>query len=260
MSKKFIILVIFGIALAVLALTLQWGNFGTTVLWRLSNEGSWLLPLIGTAAVLDSINPCSFSVLLLTIAFLFSIGAFRSRIIRIGGFYIFGIFTVYMLIGLGILQTLHIFNTPHFMAKIGAAFLIVLGLINLINEFFPAFPIKLRIPAVAHRKMAGLMEKASVPTAFALGALTGLCEFPCTGGPYLMALGLLHDKATYINGLGYLLLYNLIFILPLVIILAVASDSSLLSKVANWQKQESKPMRFWGGIAMILFGVLIFFF
>ncbi|MDO8676697.1 MAG: hypothetical protein Q7K16_03565 [Candidatus Azambacteria bacterium] len=42
MSKKFIILVIFGIALAVLALTLQWGNFGTTVLWRLSNEGSWL--------------------------------------------------------------------------------------------------------------------------------------------------------------------------------------------------------------------------
>ena len=260
MSKKFIIIVILGVALAVLALVLQWGNFGTTALWRLSNEGAWLLPLIGTAAVLDSINPCSFSILLLTIAFLFSIGAYRSRIVRIGGFYIFGIFTVYMLIGLGILQTLHIFNTPHFMAKLGAALLIALGLVNLINEFFPAFPIKLRIPQIAHRKMAGLMEKASVPTAFALGGLTGLCGFPCTGGPYLMALGLLHDKATYINGLGYLLLYNLIFILPLIIILAIGSDSSLLSKVQNWQKQESKPMRFWGGIAMILFGVLIFLF
>lgn len=260
MSKKFVILIIFGVTLAILALILQWGNFGTTALWKLSNEGSWLLPLIGTAAVLDSINPCSFSVLLLTIAFLFSIGSFRSRIIRIGGFYIFGIFTVYMLIGLGILQTLHIFNTPHFMAKLGAALLVVLGLINLINEFFPAFPVKLRIPEAAHRKMAVLMEKASAPTAFALGGLTGLCEFPCTGGPYLMALGLLHDKATYINGLGYLLLYNLIFVLPLVIILAIASDSSLLAKVSNWQKQKNGLVRFWGGIAMILLGASIFLF
>lgn len=260
MSKKFIILIIFSAAFAILALALQWGNFGTTAIWRLSNEGSWLLPLIGTAAALDSINPCSFSVLLLTIAFLFSIGSFRSIIVKMGGFYIFGIFTVYMLIGLGILQTLHIFNTPHFMAKLGAGLLIALGSINIINEFFPAFPIKLRIPQAAHRKMAGLMEKASVPTAFALGGLTGLCEFPCTGGPYLMALGLLHDKATYISGLGYLLLYNLIFILPLVIILAIASDRSLLAKVSNWQKQESKPMRFWGGIAMMLLGAVIFLF
>lgn len=260
MSKKFIILIIFSVALVILALTLQWGNFGTTMLWRFSNEGKWLLPLIGTAAVLDSINPCSFSVLLLTIAFLFSIGAYRKKIIRIGGFYIFGIFAVYMLIGLGILQTLHIFSTPHFMAKLGATLLIALGAINLINEFFPAFPVKLRIPQVAHRKMAALIERTSIPTAFALGGLTGLCEFPCTGGPYLMALGLLHDKATYINGLGYLLLYNLIFILPLVIILAIASDHSLLAKVSNWQKQESKPMRFWGGIAMILLGALIFLF
>lgn len=260
MSKKFIILIIFGFSLAILALVLQWGNFGTTALWRLSNEGSWLLPLIGTAAVLDSINPCSFSVLLLTIAFLFSIGAYRSKIISIGGFYIFGIFTVYMLIGVGILQTLHIFSTPHFMAKLGAALLIALGFVNLINEFFPTFPVKLRIPQAAHRKMAGLMEKASIPTAFALGGLTGLCEFPCTGGPYLMALGLLHDKTTYINGLGYLLLYNLIFILPLVIILALASDNSLLLKVREWQKRESRPMRFWGGIAMILLGALILLF
>lgn len=260
MSKKFIILIIFGAALTVLALVLQWGNFGATALWNLSNEGKWLLPLIGTAAVLDSINPCSFSVLLLTIAFLFSISAHRSRILSIGSFYIFGIFTVYMLIGLGILQTLHIFNTPHFMAKVGATLLIVLGSVNLIGEFFPAFPIKLRIPEAAHRKMAVLMEKASAPTAFALGGLTGLCEFPCTGGPYLMALGLLHDKATYINGLGYLLLYNLIFILPLAIILALASDSSLLSKVWEWQKRESRPMRFWGGIAMILLGAMILLF
>ena len=146
------------------------------------------------------------------------------------------------------------------MAKVGASVLIVLGIINLINEFFPAFPIKLRIPLAAHRKMAELMEKGSLPTAFLLGALVGLCEFPCTGGPYLMVLGLLHDQATYLKGVGYLLLYNLVFILPLAVILFIASDRMLLDKVQVWQQKERKAMRLGGGIAMVLLGIIIFLF
>jgi len=145
------------------------------------------------------------------------------------------------------------------MAKVGATLLIVLGGINVINEFFPSFPIKLRIPHAAHHKMAELMEKASLPTAFFLGALVGLCEFPCTGGPYLMVLGLLHDQATYLAGVGYLFLYNLIFILPLVIILLISSDGALLEKVNAWRKAETKHMRVWGGIAMMVLGIGIFF-
>ncbi len=228
------------------------------VLWQLSNGGKLLFPLIAAAALVDSINPCAFSILLLTIAFLFSIGKTRSGILKIGGIYILGIFIVYILIGLGILQTLHLFNTPHFMAKVGAILLIALGGINLINEFFPAFPVKLRIPQAAHHKMAELMEKASLPTAFLLGTLVGLCEFPCTGGPYLMVLGLLHDQGTYLAGLGYLMLYNLIFILPLVVILLIASDNSLVEKVRLWKKEEMKNMKFWSGIAMIILGIIIF--
>src|SRR3989338_4309266 len=178
------------------------------IFWQLSNAGKLLLPLIVAAALVYSINPCAFSILLITIAFLFSLWQVRSSILKIGGFYVEGLFLVYILIGLGILQALHIFNTPHFMAKIGASLLILLGGINLINEFFPYFPVKLRIPASAHRKMAELMEKGSAPAAFVLGGLVGLCEFPCTGGPYLMVLGLLHDQATYMKGLGYLIFYN----------------------------------------------------
>jgi cytochrome c biogenesis protein CcdA len=238
---------------------LKTGNIGTTALWNLSGEGKWLLPLVGIAALIDSINPCAFGILLLTIAFLLSIGKMRSSILKIGGSYILGLFTVYFLIGLGILQALHIFNTPHFMAKLGAALLIILGGINLINEFLPSFPIKLRIPQSAHHKMAEMMNKASLPTAFLLGALVGLCEFPCTGGPYLMVLGLLHDQGTYIAGVGYLLLYNIIFILPLVIILLIAGDNALLEKVKSWKKAETKHMRVWGGIAMIVLGLVIFF-
>jgi cytochrome c biogenesis protein CcdA len=258
--KKFIILMIIGAILASAVLFLKSTNIGTGALWKLSNEGSWLLPLVGASAIIDSINPCAFSILLLTIAFLFSIGKLRHKILKIGSFYILGIFLVYLLIGLGIIQTLHIFNTPHFMAKVGAVLLVVLGMINLMNEFFPTFPIKLRIPQAAHHKMAQLMEKASLPTALALGGLVGICEFPCTGGPYLMILGLLHDQVTYLSGVGYLLLYNLIFIFPLVIILLMASNRGLLEKVKIWQQQERPHMRLGGGIAMVLLGILIFFF
>jgi len=258
-NKNFFLLVLLAIFLVGLVLFFQSGTFGVKTLWALSDGGKWLLPLVLVAALLDSVNPCAFSILILTIAFLFSLGKPRSGILRIGGAYIFGIFAVYMLIGFGILQTLHLFSTPHFMAKVGAALLMALGFINVINEFFPAFPIKLRIPHSAHSKMAELMEKASLPTAFFLGGLVGLCEFPCTGGPYLMVLGLLHDQATYLKGVGYLLIYNLIFILPLAVILLMASDKILLEKVRAWQQKENRLMRFGGGVAMIILGAIIFF-
>lgn len=247
-----------GLVILTLVMLLRFGNFGAQALWNLSNGGKWLLPLVTVAALVDSINPCAFSILLLTIAFLLSIGKMRSGILKIGSSYIAGIFVVYVFIGLGILQALHIFDTPHFMAKVGASLLILLGLISLINEFIPSFPIKLKIPHVAHSKLAGLMERGSVPTAFLLGALVGLCEFPCTGGPYLMVLGLLHDQATYARGLSYLMLYNLIFILPLVIILLIAGNSVLLEKVQQWKKENTSGMRFWGGLAMVVLGIIIF--
>lgn len=257
MSKKIITLLLLIAALIVAVILLRSGGTATAMLWAWSDGGKWLLPLIVTSALLDSVNPCAFSVLLLTVAFLFSIGQLRSRILIIGGAYIFGLFLVYLMIGLGILGTLHLFSTPHFMARIGAILLIVLGFINVINEIWPSFPVKLKIPHAAHHRMAMLMDQASMPTALLLGALVGICEFPCTGGPYLMALGLLHDQATYLFGLGYLVLYNLIFILPLVIVLILASDKNLLAKVDAWQKSERWLMRFGGGLAMIALGVII---
>ena len=250
MTKKLGILITASLSLFALVYIFRLENIGTTALWNLSEGGTWLLPLVAVAALIDSINPCAFSILLLTVAFLLSIGSA----------YIFGIFLVYLLIGLGLLQTLHIFDTPHFMAKVGASLLLLLGAINIANELFPRFPIKLAIPHVAHHRIALLMEKASVPTAVALGVLVGLCEFPCTGGPYLMVLGLLHDNVTYYTGVSYLFLYNLIFILPLVLILLIASDKALLAKVQAWQQSERKAMRWGGGIAMMALGALVFAF
>ena len=212
--------------------------------------------IIGAAAI-DSVNPCAFSVLLITIGFLLSLGFSRKRIFLIGGIYIFGVFIAYILIGLGILQTLTAFGAPHIMAKIGALILIVLGLINLASEIFPNFPIKLAIPASAKPKMAQLMAKASMPTAFILGILVAMYEFPCTGGPYFLVLGLLHDQKTFWQGLGYLLIYNLIFIAPLVIILALASNRTLHGKVEEWKKTKHAGIKILGAAALIILGFII---
>ena len=257
MSKKLTILITLAALLFGVVILLKTGNIGTTMLWNLSNEGQWLLPLVGIAALIDSINPCAFSILLVTIALLLGIGRLRSRILAIGAFYIAGIFAVYLLIGLGILQTLHLFDTPHFMGKLGAVLLITLGALHLLRELIPSFPIAIRIPQRAHSAMAALMERGSLPAAFFLGNLVGICEFPCTGGPYLMILGLLHDHGTYLRGAAYLVLYNIIFVLPLVLILLVAADKGLLAKTQAWQREHKNAMRFGGGLAMVALGAFI---
>lgn len=257
MNKKLITLIAIGAVIIGIVLFFRAGNTGITSL-NLPSEGVWFPLLVVVAALIDSINPCAISILLLTIAFLLSIGKIRSSILTIGGFYILGIFIVYILIGLGILQTLNFFNVPHFMARAGASLLILIGIIDILGQRFPSFPIKFGIPQAAHNKIGKLMEKASLPTAFLLGALVGLYEFPCTGGPYLMILGMLHDQGTYFSGLGYLVLYNLVFVLPLVVILLIASNNALIEKVRSWKKAETKHMRTWGGIAMILLGIIIF--
>lgn len=259
MNTRLKSLLIVAVAFIALLVVFKSTAVGSQALWSLSRGGTWLLPLVAVSSLVDSINPCAFSILLLTIAFLFSLGRLRDNILKIGLTYVLGIFVVYLLIGLGLLQALHLFNTPHFMAKIGAILLALVGIINLASHYIPSFPIQLKIPSVSHKKMAVLMERGSIPAAFGLGALVGLCEFPCTGGPYLMVLGLLHDKTTYLTGFLYLLLYNAIFVLPLVVLLLVASERSLLERVQVWRKRNMGQMKVISGVVMVLLGVIIFF-
>src|SRR3989338_714407 len=130
MRKEYKLVAIIFVAVLVGGIVLFFsGARGTSTLWNISGEGKIFFPLVSVAALIDSINPCAFSVLLLTIAFLFSVGKLRSSILKIGGVYIFGIFTAYILIGFGILHALHLFNTPRFMGKAGAIALMVLGAI-----------------------------------------------------------------------------------------------------------------------------------
>ncbi|MAF80190.1 hypothetical protein CL629_03875 [bacterium] len=258
MKKRLIILG--GILVLFVALTvfLKTSSIGETLLQTAKEQSGLLLPIVLIAAIIDSINPCAFSVLLLTIAFFFSLGKSHREILKIGAVYIVGLYTVYVLIGLGILRALSIFGAPHGMAMIGAGILAFVGILSLVNHYIPSFPIKLKIPKAAHGSMASLMERASLPAAFALGVIVGLFEFPCTGGPYLLILGLLHDSQTYLTGLGYLAIYNFVFVLPLILILLIAGDKGVLAKVDEWKKTNTGAMRVWGGIAMLALAAIMF--
>jgi cytochrome c biogenesis protein CcdA len=89
------------------------------------------------------------------------------------------------------------------------------------------------------------LKKIHSPSgAFFIGILISLFLLPCTGGPYLTILSYLASESTSINFMGYiyLLIYNLIFITPFVIITLLVSlgsaDIATLKEYREMYKQE----------------------
>jgi len=224
----------------------------------LTTSAHGFLPVIVVSALIDSINPCAISVLFLTITFLFSLGKNRKFVLLSGSVYILAIAIVYTLIGLGALQALSFLNVPNMMAKIGASILLLYSIIGLINEFYPNFPIKLKIPESTHSTLAKVISKGSIPAFFILGSLVALFEFPCTGGPYLFVLTLLHDYTTFWKGFWYLIIYNFVFVLPLILILAFATNRIMIEKIDKLRRLETKKARVILLLVLMTFGILIF--
>ena len=216
-----------------------------------------LLPAVIVTGLLDSVNPCAFAVILLLIAFLFTLRKARSHILMLGAVYIGMIFLVYFAIGLGFLGTVRLSDEPHFVARVGAWILIGLGMINLVEYFFPRFPVKLHMPAFAHARAHQLIKQATLPATIGAGILVGLCTFPCSGGIYVSVITLLNAKTTLAWGVGYLALYNVMFVLPLIAILLAAGNRVTAKAWAGWERQNSLNIRLWYGVAMVSLGAIV---
>ena len=216
-----------------------------------------LLPAVLVTGLLDSVNPCAFAVILLLIAFLFTLRQSRARILQLGFVYIAMIFIVYFGIGLGLLRAVRLSDNPHFVATAGSWLLIALGGINLMEFFFPRFPIKLHMPSLAGEKTNQLIRQATMPTTIAAGFLVGLCTFPCSGGIYVSIITLLNAKTTFSWGLVYLFLYNLVFVLPLVIILLSLGNRLVAKRWATWERENTTKIRLWYGLVMVTLGAVM---
>jgi len=230
---------------------------GQTVLAPGDANPATLLPAVVVTGLLDSINPCAFAVILLLLAFLFTIRKSRRQILGLGAIFVAMIFLVYFAIGLGILSAVRVSEDPHFVARVGSYLLIALGALNLIEYRWPQFPIKLHMPAKAHEKVNKLLKVATVPATMGVGFIVGLCTFPCSGGIYVSIITLLNAKTTLAWGLAYLTLYNILYILPLVVILFAAGNRVTAKKWATWEREHALSLRLWFGLIMIGLGAVM---
>lgn len=218
---------------------------------------SGLFPLVIATGLLDSVNPCAFAVILLLIAFLFTLRQSRSKILKLGLVYILMIFLVYFAIGLGILRAVKFSDDPHLVARAGSWILVGLGAINLLEYFFPKFPIKLHMPAFAAQRSTEMIKRATFPATVVAGFLVGLCTFPCSGGIYVSVITLLNQRTTLSWGLAYLFLYNLMFVLPLFIILIAVGNRKAAKAWARWERTHALRIRLWYGLMMVGLGALM---
>ena len=218
---------------------------------------NYSLIVILVAALLDSINPCAFSILFLSIGFLFSLGKNRQQVVRIGLTYILGIGLTYLAIGIIGLQILNYFSNSNVITTIGAIIMITVGMIELCGVLIPNFPIRLQIPNFTKGILAERVAKGmTFVGALVLGVLVGLFEFPCTGGPYLFVMSLLHGTE-FVRGLVYLILYNLVFILPLIILLVLSSNGKVAETIDKMRREETKKFSLVVALLMIQLGVII---
>ncbi|HLO14550.1 MAG TPA: cytochrome c biogenesis protein CcdA [Anaerolineales bacterium] len=223
------------------------------------------LPAVIAAATVDGINPCAFTVLLLFITAMLttmqageqSLPAIRARMLSLGGIYIAAVFLTYLALGVGLLKTLDFFTRQHLPARIGALVAILFGLWMLKDFFLPDLGWRLQAPSQVGTLARQMAKKATVPALIVGGFLIGLCTVPCSGAVYLGVLSLLALQPSALLGYGYLVLYNLIFVLPLVAILIAASARPTLNRLAHWNLHHKEWVRLALGGGVVVMGLLI---
>ncbi len=218
-----------------------------------STKNELTLFMIIAAAVIDSINPCAFAVMIFLLSTITSLGS-KKKIVKIGSIYIITVFITYLLAGIGVFTLIQEVTALTFIIYyVAAVIAIVFGLVNVKDFFFYGKGISLNISSSRKGIIAKYSRKATLPAAITLGFLVSLFELPCTGGVYLAILSLLAKSGAY--ALPYLVLYNAIFILPLIVILALAYVGVGTKKMEKWREGKRNWMKLLLGSFMIILGI-----
>ncbi|MBI2106424.1 GAP family protein [Candidatus Woesearchaeota archaeon] len=231
------------------------------------------MPVVITTALVDSINPCAIGVLILLIGTLLSLSHNRKKMLAVGLIYIAAVYVTYFLAGIGLLFFLQkigasVINVPllgpiaisNFIGIIVALIVIIGGLIEVKDFFWYGKGFSLSISPKNAEKIKKYVKNVTIPGAIILGIFVAGVELPCTGGPYLAITTLLSKIGLNFAIAGYLMLYNLIFVLPLIIILLFVYFGANTKKIKNMKQSGRKWMRLFTGIIMIGLGILLIMF
>ncbi len=221
------------------------------------------------AGLADGLNPCSFSGLLVfasvtTVAIERSchdidpeVADFqRGRLLRYGALWIAALFAVYMLLGFGFLGGIHLLIAEgHWAGKAAALVAVGMGLWMFRDYVSPGdAPMRLEPPKHLKALTGRYLRILTYPGILVAGFLVGLCTVPCSGGIYLSVLAMLSTQDVAV-GAALLIAYNLMFVLPLVLVLAFATNRRTFRMVARWQINHRDTVKLVLGATMVALGL-----
>jgi len=237
------------------------------------------------AGLEDGVNPCAFTVIVFFISFLALQGYRKRELFFIGAAFIFSVFLTYLGIGLGIFSVFYRFRglwiITHFLNITMGSASILLGIFAIYD--FIKFkktgsteelilqlpkPVKERIHRVVgffYRKSIQEKQKNLNPalsrlvaSAFITGFLVSLLEAICTGQVYLPTIAfVLKASPLKLQALGYLLLYNIMFIVPLIVIFVLALMGTTSSQFSAFLKKHLGLIKIFMAVLFFSLGIFL---
>ena len=222
------------------------------------NAKKLTLGAIILAALVDSINPCAFGVLIFLMISLLKMGSTK-RALKAGLLYSLVVFIVYFAAGFGIFKAIQAFTSiTHYIYIAAGILVLVLGVWQFKDILLPKFGPSLAISPKAKPIIENIIKTGTIPAMILLGIVVSLFELPCTGGIYLAILSIMSINQTF--AIGYLLLYNFIFILPLIILTLLIYKGTSPEMLQRWTSKERTWMKLAAGIVLVALGIYILVF
>jgi cytochrome c biogenesis protein CcdA len=218
-----------------------------------------LTVVIGSAAI-DSINPYAIGVLILMISVVLAGKQSVGRLLLLGSAYIGSIFFTYLVAGLGLVYVfseIPIVLAEYLSIAVGAL-VIFAGLLEIKDFFWYGKGFSLHIPTKAAKKIKDWSNSktTSLSGVMLLGAFVAAVELPCTGAPYLAIITILRIDFNF-NAFLMMVLYNFVFVLPLIVILVMIASGAKVSSVKKWKEESKGTMRLAIGLSLIALGWLL---
>jgi cytochrome c biogenesis protein CcdA len=220
---------------------------------------------ITSLALADSVNPCAIAVLtMVLVSILIHNPEKRKRVLCAGIAFIAAVYIGYMFYGAIIVKFFTVFaellreNSIYIFNGL-AIFAMILGALN-IRDYFYYKPggLATEMPMVMrpHAKLA--INKITSPTgAFVIGFFVTLFLLPCTIGPYVIASGLLAEVG-FPGSIPWLLYYNILFVLPMIVIVGVVYYGfSRVQEVSGWKERNIKRLHLIAGTLLFLLGLAL---
>ncbi|MBX4196800.1 hypothetical protein KW805_04395 [Candidatus Pacearchaeota archaeon] len=215
-----------------------------------------LATVLVTAAV-DSINPCAIGVLILLVSTIL-VGKRKGELLKIGLIYIGAVYLTYFIYGLGLISFMAAIPIviAEYISIVVGLLVVFAGIIEIKDYFWYGEGFSLMIPVKYSDMIKNKMKNLTMGTVVFLGVFVASVELPCTGGPYL-AITLLLSQNFNMSAFVLLIIYNIIFVMPLVVILFMVLIGSKLQHIQQWKQDNKAYMRLFTGLILISLGWLL---